>query len=427
MHIRCIVVALALLGAGCGPDLTPTPGPVVRLTTTPTPSQTFLNNAKCVAVDGSGRIHVVWLEILQQGSDGQALLGQLFHSRSVDGGQSFSTPVPLTAMVTKPWSPKVAAVGDALFVTWHQEDAGFLKIFFALSEDGGARFTTLASPLGNGAFPALAAVRSGAAAAKVHVVWQDPQRPSGISEIFIASSLDGGHRFSSPAMVSADDGRSSWTTTVAAADQIVHVAWTDERHDIDPAGMLHDCGAPGAEGTDCHEEEYYRRSTDDGVTFSGPEVRLTADPTGQPQSSWCPSVAASGSDVHLTYFDLRSGSWEVYHRRSRDAGVTWEAESSVSQLLDHQPAGSWIRPSLALMGNALQLAFWRPAADSENAWTTASQDGGATWSKALLISGPGRARHCAVTLASDGTPHFAWYELADGNDEMFYRHLESAH
>jgi hypothetical protein len=411
------VVAIAMLAGACSsaPVQMPVAGGIVQLSPAPLPAQTFLNNGKCIAVDDAGAIHVVWLQVQGPSTDGLEMKGQLFYARSLDGGATFSPPSPLSDPVTQVGAPKIAAASGKLFVTWHQEAANAIQIFVTRSDDGGTSWTPLPNPLGFGAFPAIDASGS-----TVQIAFNNPQRPpTGISEVFLASSNDGGKTFSPATMVSSDDGISSWTATVAVSGSNVHVAWTDERHDLDGNGVLHDCGNTMA--MDCHEEEYYRRSLDGGATW-GPEQRLTIDPPGHPASSWCPSLTASGDDVHIVYFDLRSGHWEVYHRRSLDGGATWEGEASLTQLLG-VPGSDWIRPSLAARASVLELAFWGQSPSDENVWATSSRDDGATWSPAQQLSSASPARHPAAALGPDGTPRFAWYQPFDGVDEMYYRAL----
>src|SRR5262249_7274154 len=70
----------------------------------------------------------------------------------------------------------------------------------------------------------------------------------------------------------------SWVPTIAVSDRQVYAAWVDTQDD--------------------NEEEYFRRSTDGGVTW-GPIVRLTENRA----NSLAPSIAASGDTVHLVWFD----------------------------------------------------------------------------------------------------------------------------
>jgi len=410
------LIAIVLLTVSCAPPLQqPAPGAIVALSSGPRPAQTFLNNGKCIAVDEQGVVHVVWIEVLGTPSEGIETQGQIFYTRSSDG-VAFSAPAAISQPIPMSGAPKIAASGGSLLVVWHQEDQNRLRIFFDRSDDHGFSWAAPVA-IGDGAFPAI-----DADGAQVAVAWQNPMRPpSDISEIFLATSSDRGQSFSPQVMASSDDGISSWTVSVAVSGSAVHLAWTDERHDADAGGVVHDCGAPGGSAADCHEEEYYRRSDDLGATF-GAEQRLTIDPPGAPRPSWCPSLVANGGEVHLVWFDQRAGSWQAYHRGSLDGGDTWSDALSITAQLG-APDGNWIRPSLAMRSGALALTFWRQTQSEENAWATASADGGATWSAAQQLSSASPARHPSVALAPDGTPRFAWYQPADGTDQMFYRAL----
>ena len=77
---------------------------------------------------------------------------------------------------------------------------------------------------------------------------------------------------------------------MAASGTDVHVVWEDER--------------------DGNQEIYYKRSTDDGVSW-GSDTRLT----NSADSSSCPSVAVTGTAVHVFWSDKRNGNFEPYHKR----------------------------------------------------------------------------------------------------------------
>jgi hypothetical protein len=88
---------------------------------------------------------------------------------------------------------------------------------------------------------------------------------------------------------------------IASGGDTVHVVWYDKR--------------------DGNFEVYYKRSTDAGLSW-GQDARLTNDTAG----SFTPSVAASGSLVHIAWTDMRDGNAEIYYKRSTDGGVTWGAD-----------------------------------------------------------------------------------------------------
>lgn len=430
-------------GAGCSPnspmEMTPPPietptdppvskspmlGPIVRLSNSPTDSQTFLNTAKCVAVTADGVIHVAWLEIIEaKPFPGHAKRGQIVYIRSSDGGNSFSTPRFITPVIDEVGTPKIAAAGNSLYMVWHQFDGQYQQIILGYSDDSGMSWIPYAAPLGPGTYPSIDAWTDGRSAPSIHVAWSNSQVPSGISEIYLANSSDGARAFSKPLRVSPDDGRSSWTAAVASYGQVVHVAWTDDRYNIDDLGKPYDCGPIGG-GPTCHEEEFYRRSTDGGASFSEAEARLTSDPPNAPKYSWAPSIVAGKQDVHIVYFDQRSGTFQLYHRRSRDAGKTWDADVSLTSALDSQPAGGWWRPSLSVSENQLRLTFWRQAdAVVSSVWAMTSADTGVTWTAPVLLSEGSAALQPAVAMGLDGVAHFVWYDSVAGNQELYYRRM----
>src|SRR5688572_13134176 len=92
---------------------------------------------------------------------------------------------------------------------------------------------------------------------------------------------------------------------IAAAGNIIHTAWYDNR--------------------DGNYEIYYKRSTDDGVTWLS-DTRLTNDAA----VSQRPSVAVSGGIVHVTWYDSRNSNDEIYYKRSTDGGITWGADTRLT-------------------------------------------------------------------------------------------------
>ena len=84
---------------------------------------------------------------------------------------------------------------------------------------------------------------------------------------------------------------------VASSGSVVHVVWDDNR--------------------DGNMEIYYKRSTDAGLTW-GADTRLTNDAA----SSRFPSVAVSGSVVHVVWTDERDGNYEIYYKRDPSGNPT---------------------------------------------------------------------------------------------------------
>jgi len=191
------------------------------------PSRLQFNFGRAVAVDAAGGVHVAWLSgpTLDPANPG-ATLGQVFYRRSPDGGAHWEAPRPMTP-TPFPFTghPKVAAAGLHVYVVWHGVSEGTLRVFLAHSPDAGAHWEeprlVSDNPGGVGtAWPSVAAWGD-----EVHVVWGDGR--TGAAEIYLRSSPNGGHGWTPVRRVSCDDGRSSWTPSVAAEGATVHVAWSD--------------------------------------------------------------------------------------------------------------------------------------------------------------------------------------------------------
>lgn len=344
--------------------------------------------------------------------------GQIFYKQSGDRGETFTAPTALTARAAGVDSAAVATAGAYVYVIWRAPDAGRLRVFFRRSADGG---TTWSSPIPISDNPASVSVSPPTIATAasgddgmVYVVWADgrpqvvgPQTYT-VKEVYLAVSNDHGASFSAARPVSRIDGFSSWTPAIAAWSSTVHVGWTDERDDLAECTLGKN---------PCREEEYYRRSTDNGFSW-GPEVRLTADPPGAPKESWAPSIAAWQGSVHLTYLDKRSGFFQVYYRRSLDGGSTWNLEVQVAADPQYMNAA---RPTVAVRQSDVLLSWFGFSAFEADVYDSRSADGGSTFSpyRNLTADGAaiGAARMPHVAIGRDHTSHILFYDTrhSDGN------------
>jgi hypothetical protein len=138
----------------------------------------------------------------------------------------------------------------------------------------------------------------------VHVVWHDYR--DGNWEIYYKRSTDGGLSWGADTRLTNNTANSK-SPSVALSGSVVHVVWEENR--------------------DGNYEIYFKRSTDAGVSW-GTDTRLTNNTA----DSWYPSVALSGSVVHVVWSDNRDGNYniEIYYKRSTDAGVSWGADTRLT-------------------------------------------------------------------------------------------------
>lgn len=438
--ILALGLALGLYATGCAPS---DRAPVERLTTSadPSPNSTRMNVTqwnwgRLITVDGDGGIHAVFTQLgttdIEYPADkpdpigvNQLPAGQIFYKRSLDGGRTWSDDRPLTGPQRGTDSPCIAAAGSDLYVIFRSVDTDRLRVFFRRSADRGVTWSPQVAisdnPSGISVSPPAIAADGASVSSGLHVVWADgrPQMVAGqlvtTKEVYLTSSQDRGATFGRALSVSTPDGFSSWTPSVAAWADVVHVAWTDERNDII------ECTQGGA----CHEEEYYRRSTDGGLAF-GPETRLTFDPPGRPAESWAPSLAVWQDAIHVAFFDKRTGLFQVYYKRSLDGGATWSEDVLLSSTSGPLHAA---RPSLAVLTDTVHIAWFEFASFEADIRYSRSTDSGATWSvpENLTEHAPGAARLPSVAVTPDRAAHIIWYDTrhsdaAGPRVEIYYGH-----
>lgn len=145
-----------------------------------------------VAMGPAGVIYVAWSQVGSAGSD-------IFFSRSIDGGQSFSMPMNLSERVG--YSAGVRLEVDpagTLYVVWTDDAPGAWEVMFRRSEDGGLTFSRRKRLSGSdGAASTIPEIATGSAG-RIFVTWSEygPKE-----SILLTRSRDGGRRFHRPVKV----------------------------------------------------------------------------------------------------------------------------------------------------------------------------------------------------------------------------------
>ncbi len=295
-------------------------GPETKLTDTA--SASMVPNLS-LAVAPQGLVHIVWCDYIRGQDD------EIFYKRSTDGGTTWLPDTQLTRddfrVEADSWV-SIAVWNLLTHVVWHDFKWDGLRyswnIFYKHSTDGGVswqpdqRLTSYPATSGP---PAVAA-----SGASVHVVWYDMR--TGNAEIFYKRSTDAGATWQ-PDTALTNDPAGSYLPSIGVSGNQIHVSWFDER--------------------DGNKELYYKRSLDGGLTW-GPDVRLTNDPA----DSYRPSVAVSGNGIHLVWYDNRDGNTEIFYKRSTDNGVTWSPDTSLTN-----DASDSFYPSVALSGTRVHVVW----------------------------------------------------------------------
>jgi hypothetical protein len=352
--------------------------PDVRLTNDPAVSSTSWNNAWCIASSGND-IHVVWYD-RRDGND------EIYYKRSTDAGVSWGSDTRLTNNTAVSWLPSVAVSGSVVHVVWEDKRDENKEIYYKRSPDGGLSWgadTLLTNNTAASWYPSVAVSGS-----VVHVVWMDER--DGNWEIYYKRSTDGGLSWGSDTRLT-NNTAGSWLPSVAVSGLTVHVVWFDER--------------------DGNYEIYYKLSTDGGLSW-GSDTRLTNNTA----YSQFPSVAVSGLTVHVVWTETRDGNPEIYYKHSTDGGITWGADT---RLTNNTAVSEF--PSVAVSGSAVYVV-WRDDRDGNpEIYYKHSTDGGITWGADTRLTNNTAYLWYPSVAVSGSAVYVVWYDERDGNPEIYYK------
>jgi len=168
---------------------------------------------------------------------------------------------------------------------------------------------------------------------------------------------------------------------------------------------------------DLNYEIYYKRSTDAGVSW-GTDTRLT---NNSPGNSGFPSVSVSSSVVHVVWMDNRNGNREIFYKRSPDGGISWGADI----LLTNDPADSWY-PSASVSGSVVHVVWYDYRSGNNEIYYKRSTDGGLTWGADTRITyNPSESNYPSVAVSSS-VVHVVWNDARDPNTEIYYKRSTDA-
>jgi hypothetical protein len=285
----------------------------------------------------------------------------------------------------------VASSGTIVHVVWWDYRDGNDEIYYKRSTDAGVTWgadTRLTNCTDNSMYPSISVSGS-----FVHVVWQDYR--DGNFEIYYKRSIDEGVNWGTDTRLTNNTAGSS-CPSVAVSGSFMHISWYDNR--------------------DGNYEIYYKRSTDAGVSW-GADTRLT---NNSAESSF-PSVTVSGSVVHVVWFDYRDGNDEIYYKRSTDAGISWGADTRLTNYSYDSE-----HPSVAVSGSVVYVVWIDGRDGNAEIYYKRSTDAGVSWgTDTRLTNNSAYSHHPSVTVSSS-VVHIVWQDTRDGNDEIYYKRSSDA-
>ncbi|MBE0648635.1 MAG: T9SS type A sorting domain-containing protein [Bacteroidales bacterium] len=332
----------------------------------------------------------------------------------------------------------IAASGDTLHLVWYDYREGNSEIYYKRSIDGGETWdpdTRLTNDTSYSNGPSVSLSGS-----MVHVVWWDHRDGNG--EIYYKRSIDGGSTWEGEVRLT-NDLSLSYESVIAASGLDVHVVWVDGPSDVlRKIHYKHSSDGGISWGTDTlltsnsdlaynptiavsgsvvhlvwndkrygMTEIFYQQSPDGGVHW-GPATRLTNDPS----TSQLPSISVSGTSVHLSWCDYRDGNEELYYKRSLDSGLTWSTDTRLTNEI-----GDFWSSNIAVSGSMVHVVWDDERTGDWGIYYMFSTDNGVTWSTAIRLNEVSLFSYRPFIAVSGPLLHVAWYDFRDLDYEIYYK------
>lgn len=343
----------------------------------PNYASTSDNNAWCIA--GAGNVVDV---VYMYPQSAQTYISQIFRGHSTNGGTNWNFG-QLSNSQVHAGSPSMAISGSLVHVVWYDFRNGNNEIYYTRYIAGQMNMLSdirLTNDSADSYYPSIAGSDS-----LVHVVWMDFR--DGNYEIYYKRSHNSGASWGSDIRLTNNTAGSSFPS-VAVSGSNVHVVWFDGRD-----------GIP-------NNEIYYKHSTDGGINWE-PDTRLTNN------TAWSayPSIAVSGSTVHVVWYDTRDGNREIYYKRSTDNGINWESDKR----LTNNTALS-LNPSIAVSGSLVHVV-WQDERDGNfEIYYKLSTNGGINWNTDTRLTNNTEVSRNPSVAVSGSQVHVVWT-----NNGLYYK------
>lgn len=157
---------------------------------------------------------------------------------------------------------------------------------------------------------------------------------------------------------------------------------------------------------------YFKKSDDAGNSWS-PDVRLTNNTS----TSNYPSIDASGNTIIIVWQDNRHSNYEIYSKRSTDGGNNWETDF---RLTNNSSFSEW--PSVTISGSIVNIAWEDNRDGNKEIYSKYSTDGGISWSGDNRLTN-NSSPSTSVSASSEGNfVDLTWSDQRDGNWEIYYKY-----
>jgi hypothetical protein len=92
-------------------------------------------------------------------------------------------------------------------------------------------------------------------------------------------------------------------------------------------------------------------------------------------------IAASGDNVYVTWWDNKTGNWEVFFARSTDNGETFDNAINLSNAMGRSEDSN-----IAASGDNVYVTWWDNKTGTREVYFRASTDNGETFGNAIMLN-----------------------------------------
>lgn len=362
-----------------------------------------------VAVSGS-YVYVVWHDARNGNLD-------IYLKRSTYGGATWEPDMQLTSHLGSSAHASIAASGSNVHAVWMDNRDGQTEIYTRRSTDGGATWVEemRLSDVPFESWVPTVAVSGGS----VYVAWVDYRDAN--EEEYFRRSADGGVTWG-PVTRLTDNPADSWAPSIAISGDTVHVTWFDRRDagvmDSDVEEKLDEAmallGLPVEPAPPRDPSVYYLPLFEQRVQDKLQKIQAAGP--GWVKGGGNPQTLEAILKEFERLMKLWTTGWEIYYKRSTDSGDTWGADTRLTNAVEVS-----LRPSIAVSGRNLHIVWFDARDGNPEIYYKHSLDGGATWGPDVrLTNALGDSRHPTVALSSNAV-HVVWFDQRDGNAEIYYK------
>lgn len=356
-------------------------GPTVKITN---PTNGKASNEQ-IAAAGSN-VYVVWQQNVSLTND------HILIRRSTNNGTSFGPVVDLS--IGSPVGtgtskfPEVAATGTSEDIVWlgctdtncDTIGGNLIETVFRSSLASAAiALSTTAYPSGK---PEIAAVAS-----DIYLTWSDVS--PGRAETFFAVSSDGGRNFGSTSNLSSSPpGEIDLYQQIAATGTNVYIAWTNQ--------------------TASTGNTMFAESINSGAIF-GTALNLNKANVNDLQ----PELAATGTNIYVVWSDATGGNTEVLYKASTNNGVSFGNLLNLSNM-----PGTSNEQTIAASSSNVFVTWIESGTTNNGVYFDSSSDGGATFGTPLNLISDSVSSN-PVVADPVGNAYVAWEDQTTGNGDIY--------